>query len=83
MREMMEFRESDIDDLVKVREGVEWEEEEGEKNKGVESFVYFRKVKAREVDKVGGEANLGDIHNEGELNLFETKTTMKKRDIVV
>ncbi|OMO83885.1 DNA-directed RNA polymerase subunit B [Corchorus capsularis] len=42
MREMMEFRESDVDDLVKVREGVEWEEEEGEKNKGVESFVYFR-----------------------------------------
>ncbi|OMO93430.1 hypothetical protein COLO4_16861 [Corchorus olitorius] len=41
------------------------------------------KVKAREADKVGGEANVGDVHNEGELNPLETKTTMKKRDIIV
>lgn len=41
------------------------------------------KAKAREADKIGEEANVGDVHNEGELNLFETKTTMKKRDIVV
>ncbi|OMO59299.1 hypothetical protein CCACVL1_24938 [Corchorus capsularis] len=40
------------------------------------------KVKAREADKVGGEANVGDVHNEGELTCSRQRRH-KKRDIIV